>query len=308
MPTKPLEALLYPELAIAEARELIELASPLLREVVNYSTNAFVRCASEKHGEKNEDLAVLYLYRHIIELTDAIEVLVSGACGDPAVPLLRSSFEGLLSLEYVAEDRGSYVERSLCWLAFYARGRIGGYEALVPTTRIGRQFAEDLRADKMVARLSLPPPEVAQAPIANLKHLLARDQFASVRKELEHHPKTEHWYSLFGGPGDLRRLAKHLKRPAQYDFLYKGWSAKVHGEDFSRFIDARGAGRSGIRRLRDPGMLSEVAFYAATFLLDATRLMLARFRPGEDLAPWYQREVREAYFKLAPSAQHDDRV
>ena len=80
--TKPLESILYRELSMAEAKEIIELASPLMQELVNYATNVLARCATSRtlSGREDEDVAALALYRHVIELTDGIEVLLSRSC------------------------------------------------------------------------------------------------------------------------------------------------------------------------------------------------------------------------------------
>ena len=58
MPTKPFEQLLYRELAKESAREDIEIASPLLLELVDYATNAFQRCQTSSSGEPDEDLPI----------------------------------------------------------------------------------------------------------------------------------------------------------------------------------------------------------------------------------------------------------
>src|SRR5205085_1346709 len=99
MPTKPLEAALDRDFSRVAAKELIEIASPLLQEIVNFGTNALQRCHISATGGEDEDIAALLLYRQIIEFTDGIEVLVSQACVVPAIPLLRASFEASLALE-----------------------------------------------------------------------------------------------------------------------------------------------------------------------------------------------------------------
>lgn len=76
MPTKPLETVLYRELSQVAVNDIIEIASPLLQEVVNYSTNAFARCLDASVDEGHEDTSILTLYRHTIEMTDSIEILV----------------------------------------------------------------------------------------------------------------------------------------------------------------------------------------------------------------------------------------
>lgn len=282
--------------------DIIEIASPLLQELVNYSTNALVRCETSTSGEENEDLAVLALYLHIIEMTDSIEVLVSQSCPIPAIPLIRSSFEALLSIEYILEV--DYVRRSLSWLAGYVHKRLAFYESLDPSTMRGKSFQKALSADKMLRNLKLPFPDSAevQRAIANLQRLLARPQFQPIEAELSKckrkYKRRPNWYRLFGGPSSLQELARHLNRNAQYEFLYRHWSTISHAHDFSRFLTRTTEGDSAIRGLRDPSQIKHVTIFTASFILNATPLVLGKFRPGEDIAEWYKREVRERFLLL----------
>lgn len=303
MPTKPLETLLDRELSKVVARDIIEIASPLLQELVNYSTNAFARCATSTSGKENEDLAVLILYLHIIEMTDGVEVLVSQSCPVPAIPLVRSLFEALLSIEYILE--ADYVRRSLSWLADYVRKRLAFYESLDPSTTRGRSFQKALSADKVVRNVTLPDPTEVQKAIANLQNLLARPQFQSIEAEFSKykskHKRRPNWYRLFGGPSNLQELARHLNKNAQYEFLYRSWSTISHAHDLSRFITRTTEGDPAIRGLRDPSQIKDVAIFAASFILNATRLVLGKFRPAEDIAKWYKREVRERFLLITRS-------
>ena len=77
MRTEPLASLLDRDLSIALARERINLASRVMKEAVNYSTNAFARCADSAKGEEDEDVAALSLYLHVIEMADGADVLIS---------------------------------------------------------------------------------------------------------------------------------------------------------------------------------------------------------------------------------------
>lgn len=300
MPTKPLETILYRELSQVAAKDIIEIASPLLQELVNYSTNAFARCATSTSGKENEDLAVLSLYMHIIEMTDGVEVLVSRSCPVPAIPLVRSSFEALLSIEYILE--ADYVRRSLSWLADYCRKRLAFYESLDPSTARGKSFQKALSADKVVWNVTLPDLTEVQKAIANLQSLLARSQFHPIEVESKKCKKKDkrrpNWYRLFNGPRSLQQLAQHLKRDAQYEVLYRRWSTVSHAHDFSRFITKTTEGDPAIRGLRDPSQIKDVTIFAASFILNATRLVLGKFRPGEDTAKWYKREVRKRFLLM----------
>jgi hypothetical protein len=88
MPTDEYKPLLDRQEAIGNAEPLAQVACPLLREVINHASWAFRRCdaASDAHGAENEDLAAFVLYRHLIELTDGIEVLCSASCVNAAIP------------------------------------------------------------------------------------------------------------------------------------------------------------------------------------------------------------------------------
>ena len=151
MPTKPLEKLLYRELSKVAAKDVIEIASPLLQELVNFSTNAFARSASSSDGNTDEDLAVLILYLHVIEMTDAVEILVSQSCPAPAQTLLRSSFEATLYLEHILEKESDYVRRSLSWLVGYVHNRLEAYRLFSPSAPPERSIRQALKDHKSEA-------------------------------------------------------------------------------------------------------------------------------------------------------------
>lgn len=284
MPTEPLESILYRDLSKVEAKPITEIASPLLQELVNYSTNALMRCTTSATGGVDEDLAVLALYRHMIEMMDAIEVLISQSCAIPAIPLVRSSFEALLSVEYLLESDHDYVQRSLSWLVGYVHQRLDMYERLDSSTGKGEESKRSFDADETLSNVPLPPVEEVQKARARLQSLLAKPHLQPIKTEFKRHKGRPNWYQLFNGPSNLRALAQHLNRGAQYDFLYRYWSRIIHAQDLLSFIEDG--------RLRDPSQLKGVAMFASSFLLRATRLALQKFRPGEDIAPWYKREVR----------------
>jgi len=218
MTTKPLETILYRELSKVEAKDIIEIASPLLQELVNYSTNAYARCATSTSGSEDEDAAILTLYLHIIEMTDGVEVLVSQSCPVPAIPLVRSSFEALLSIKYILE--ADYVRRSLSWLVDYAHKRLTFYyEFMDPSTNRGKAFQKALRAHEYeeMQNLPLPPQIEVQQRIANLQDFLAKPHIQPVEAEFQNfkrqYKRRPNWYELFGGPGrSLYELARYLKR------------------------------------------------------------------------------------------------
>ena len=109
MPTGPLKGILDLDwVEDARKREPVRSASLLLREVLNYASNVFGRC---DHSSGTGDGPILLLYLHMIQMIDGVEVLLSQCCVDAAIPLLRSSFECLLAMDYILEDPDQYERR-----------------------------------------------------------------------------------------------------------------------------------------------------------------------------------------------------
>ena len=307
MPTKQFEPLLYRELRKVEANKIIEIASPLLQEEINYATNAFQRCQESAIGVADEHLPVLASYLDVIEMTDGIEVLVSQSCAIPAIPLLRSSFEALLTIDYILE--GDYQRRAFAWLVCYVHERLSQYEMLDPSHPKGKDFLTTFAADSVSKYMKLPSfPNLSQS-IQNLKSLLNDPNYQVADYEYQNlkskRKRKPNWYSLFGGPGTLRELAKHLSRGAQYDVLYRSWSRITHADDLSRFLTQTNRGSPTFNPIRNPKELKQVSKIASTFILGATRKMIRKFRAGEkaSLERWYRSEARERHLALTGSLE-----
>ncbi len=303
MPTKQFEPLLYRELRKVEAKKIIEIASPLLQEEINYATNAFQRCQESAVGAvADEPLPMLASYYHVIGMTDGIEVLISQSCAVPAIPLLRSSFEALLTIEYILE--GDYQRRAFAWLVCYVHDRLSQYEMLDPSHQKGKEFLITFREDDISKYMKLPSfPNLSQS-VQNLKSLLSKsnykvadDEYQSLKNIRKRKPN---WYSLFGGPSNLRDLAKHLNWGAHYDILYRSWSNIAHADDLSYFLTQTKRGSPAFKPLRNHEELKLLSSIASSFILHATMKMIGKFRSGENasLGRWYQREARQWHLAL----------
>ena len=231
-------------------------------------------------------------------MTDAFEVLIAQSCAAPTVLLIRSSFEALLSLEYILESDSDYINRSLSWLGGYAHRRLDSYESFLPDMPRGKQYQAAVMKDGSMKDLPMPPADEVQKAVDNLRSFLARDQFAPIEAEFATSKKRPEWYRLFGGPSNLQQLSYHLNRHAQYDFLYRQWSTVTHAHDFPSFIARTTDGHTAIRGIRDPEPIRDVSRFAATFIIRATRLLLAKFRPGESFEAYYESEVRDRFLEL----------
>jgi hypothetical protein len=241
------------------------------------------------------------LYRHIIEMTDGIEVLISQGSVMPTVPLLRSSFESLLYQEYIVENDQEYTRRSLSWLVGYVHQRLALYERLDPTTNRGKAFQQFVQADTIASKIPYPSPADLQRAVANLESFLRRPHIQTIEAEFSGYPRTPQWYRLYKGPSDLAALAQHLGKRALYDMLYRSWSRTAHGQDLLAFLGRTPEGEGAINPIRNTQDLRMVASYGAMFLVEATRHTIGIIRPGESIDPWYAREIFGRYQQLIRS-------
>ena len=175
VPTDAHPNILDRDIAHVSARPAADTVSVLLREVVNHATMALVRCEGAGCGEENVDLAALFLYRHMIEMTDGVDVLVLESAVTPAVPLLRSVFEASLALEYILEDSGKYKERALSWIAYYAIRRREGFRRLDHTRPENAEFEADRVADVHGDRVVHVKQEQVEFAIKNMDELLEHE-------------------------------------------------------------------------------------------------------------------------------------
>jgi hypothetical protein len=288
VPTEPIAALLDRDLSRVAASGLTAVTRPLLRELVNNGTNVYARCTASATGGENEDLAAPTLYLHMLQMTDAIDVLVYEGCAGGAIPNLRSSFEGLLGLTYVLE--ADYARRSLAWVAGFLLNK------LADRARIDVTDPQSKPAQEMIGETLKRVAPIVKGDIRRWEGILDEPRMKPIADEVR---RVKKWYAAFGGPASLKQLAKRLGMEAHYELLYRQWSSVAHAGELFRFLTRTKEGYA-INSLRDLTELKTVAHMAALYLVRATRLMIEKYRTGEDLKPWYLREVRPLMAKLNP--------
>jgi len=294
--TRPVSDLLDRDLSKAATSEARTLIAPLLQDLINYGSAALARCSIRPEGGE-ENLVILLAYRHLLEMTDGVEILVAEAAAPPAALQLRSAFEGLLSLEYMTKEDAE--RRGLAYLATCFVRLRSLYGKLDPSTADGRELHDHAVGEchpEIAVRLSgIDSLAVSRADVEARLALPgwkeAHDEFQATKKRLGRRPE---WYALYGGPTNLRNLAGHLKRRVEYELLYSTWSQTVHAVDLIaqvRKIDQR---RAMMRRLRYPADLVTVADFAMNFLLDGTKRLLEYYRPAE-IMQWSKWQIENVF-------------
>lgn len=299
MPTDPSKPLFDPDVSKKSAEKQIDAAVALIAEVRNHGHYLFDRCADRPAGG-DENLVILFMFYHLIEMVDAVGVLVAESALAPAQLTVRAAFEALLALDFILRD--DTVRRAHAYLVCDIMERLDFYSSLDPATETGKELRAAMAADPDCAHMSLasPRPEAAESLRTTLTYPMykeAFEEFERLRKGGRRYPS---WHELWGGPRSIRQLAKALGRQGSYEILYGGWSATGHATDVIRRNLVESNGGPGVRPIRNPALISSVVNMAVNFYLDAARLVLRKYRPaeGRQYSEWYVSEVRKLWFAV----------
>lgn len=297
MSTDPILGMLDREGSIEASHELIDIACPVLREVVNQATHVDQRCERYASGERDVDLPAFTLFRQIMEATDGMEVLLSSSCVQPCELLLRSSFEASLELGYLVET--NFRRRALSWVYCNLQHRIRDYENQHPDSQKGGEFWDAWKEE--IGKLPDLDLSEFNELAEGLRQVAREERFTEIAIEYENVGGRPHWFRLFDGPSNRRELAGRLGRLTEYDTFYGTWSTYAHGRSWSHFIDAGASidkGRTIANSLRYGIRLPDVAVTAITLMIGGMEILLSHYRPAESLGPWVEREISEDLARL----------
>jgi len=232
------------------------------------------------------DFASLALFRHMMQMADGIQILLSAGTSAPTVPLLRSMLESLLSLKYIHADK--YEQRSLCWLCAHIHQEIALKEMTDIQTEAGKdlydlivkEFGDDTLAKAFEKRSS------DSKTIHELREALGRPELVEIETEYqrikEQRQKRRKWYQpkwheLFSGPTSIYGLAETVRMLSSYRVFYQPWSATVHGTEATRLLFRKEDGTAGFKSLRFLEHRDLIEQRAELFLQLAGQLMMKRF-------------------------------
>jgi hypothetical protein len=239
-----------------------------------------VQEAAAPTGEEHHT-PILLLVRHVIESLDGVAILVSKSGSHPCQPLLRSALEAELGVLYILEK--DTKQHALAYQVAHAHKKIKVYDRFDPTTQAGKELRKLLIGDSLEGFFSALPFLNYPKMIANLQAMLAMPDFQPIEAEWQrvkalNKKRDPEWYSLFGGPKNVRELAIHLHMTGMYEFLYRFWSESVHAGMAMEAIGRKG-GATVIRPVRHPEQLQSAVQHAAGLALDLSKRLIEVYAP-----------------------------
>jgi hypothetical protein len=225
---------------------------------------------------------IFLLMRHIVETVDGVSVLVAKGSKDNCGLLLRSSFEAMAGIVYIL--KADTERRALAYQVAHIHRKIKLYRKFVPTDDVGRQLRVDLKDDQLVSFFDLPITDW-QKRIDGLKRTFAMPEYAPIQAEWERLKKERkgdpNWYTLFGGPSDMRKLALDIGRGSFYEILYRPWSDFTHAEGVFGNISQGADDDVLMKPVRSPKGIEQACNFACHFCLETVRSVLLAFAPDE---------------------------
>lgn len=285
-----------------EVFELLAKFSEVLDEAVNFGSQVFKWCNESLGGEADQEIPLILLFRRVLELTDAVSILIKASSAEPCKMHLRSMFEALLSINYLLEERES--ERAYAFLVCHTHKKIKTYKKLDPSTLQGKQFKGVLK-DSILDDLDLSNRFDLKSMVEQKKKLFEKDGYKEANQELNRlrgiGRKNPNWYELYDGPKDLERLAIKLNKREYYEIFYRYWSEYVHANDIISGNIIGSEKGSYLMSIRQPFEAQSVVSLSLTMVLEVYRIMINHYVPLQitHYRIWYVEKMQKQYKELS---------
>jgi hypothetical protein len=303
--TNPVNDIIPREQVNEDIGNLLAAFSNGIDETVNFGSH-ILKWDVEINRGGEENLPVVFSFRHFLELIDSISILVKYSSIDPCKLILRGAMETYLGLEYIFEK--DTLERSMGFLVWHAHKNLKLYKRLDPTSEQGKLLQSMINKDKLFDGLNLPNIPKLNNAIKNVESILNKPEYQKAEKQYEQLLNTKErnpsWYRLYNGPKNIQELASHLGLSALYEIVYRSWSGPTHGTDILQGKISRKSDKAGIIQIRYPKDAQLVTSYAMilTQLTFSTYIDNRVPNKKKDYLDWYI-TMRDFFQQVASKEQ-----
>jgi hypothetical protein len=287
-----------------EVFELLSRFSEVIDEAVNFGSRVFKWCNASLDGKADKEVPLILLFRHVLELLDAVSILIKESAAEPCKLQLRSIFEALLSINYLLE--GKQDERAYAFLVCHAYKKIKTYKKLDPKTQQGKQFRGVLKGS-ILDDLDFGGRYDLKKMVEEKNKLFKKEGYKEAYQELERlrnvGRKNPNWYEFYDGPRDLEQLAIHLNKREYYEIFYRYWSEYVHGSDIISGNLGKNDEGTYLLSIRQPFEAQSIVSLSLTMVLEIYRVMINHYVPLQitHYRIWYVEKMQKHYKELSNS-------
>jgi Family of unknown function (DUF5677) len=267
-----------------ELKTILDKLGSLLHESVSFGTHILKWDVEKLREGKDNNMPSVFL-RNIVELADAISILISNCSVDPAKIIFRSLLESCYGLLYMLEDNEK--QRAYCFMVFKSVEKIKHCNKWISTEQSHAQFKIKLSKDTLDVDLSsyFDHPDFIRVKKQREKLLekpefkLVYEEYLRTKKRLD---REFHWYTLYNGPKNFIELTEYLGKTVSYEFHYKTFSDNVHGTSVEKGFSDAGGGKAQIIQIRDYENVQELFSHTITVLLELYIVYIRKRIPEKD--------------------------
>lgn len=288
MPDAPHPAILDVSIELqirGHLREPLEV----LEDMAQYGSHLIIRVWDNTPKLMADVVMVDHLLRLVVMHLDGLRALLKIGAGPTALLQLRSLLEASLLLDWVAKADSEAKATYLLVSTWRKRRQLA--EAFIPGTPANADFLAAIPGSKIT------PAQEAQArsEFSEVDRILAQSELAPVNAAIAalattHDPDWTDAYhrtaQIAAGVArprkfSIRALADDVGRLREYRYFYSKLSNDAHGSALGGSVTFKGGGvfTNNVRLMNE---FSWTFTTATTLALRAYRLILQRYRPGED--------------------------
>lgn len=287
---------------ISEAQDILGKFSKEIDEAVNFGSHV-LKWDIETSKGGDENMPIVLLFRHFLELIDSVSILVKYSSIDPCKLILRGSLETYFGLEYLFEK--DTIDRSMAFLVCHAHKKLKVYRKLDNDSNQSKAFLKEIQKDKSYDTLDLSRIPNIKDAIQNSESMLSLPIYQKAEAEYQRLIKLKFknppWYQLFNGPKNVKELSSHLQLNGLYEILYRYWSGSTHSTDIiDGKISHSNTGGVDIIQIRFIKDAQSITSYALTFSFKMFELFINKRTPSRlnEYKAWYQ-ERKNTYLQIA---------
>ncbi len=287
-----------PCLPIINRDEAVEVAKlqlapwlKLLEDLVNYGSALIPRAFGSSEKSLGDAIVVGVLFRQVVAMFDALEMLMSNGAVHASNVQLRAMFEASVYIEWMLA--GEKEEKAKHYYVFNLLRKRMWALRVQPESQEGKAF----RA--VMAKAGLPLNEslgdVGKSQIAEIDRVLSQPDFATVvanfRLWKKQNGRKASWYSPFG-IANLRDLAERVRRESIYVMVYASTSEVMHSSSYEHHIRI-GQGKVTIEPVRYFGRFSEVFRFSTIIAMGLFMSVLKAYRGDLEMRLFSQKYVEK---------------
>jgi Family of unknown function (DUF5677) len=297
---KPVEDFLSRKSEVEVVTFLATIADSI-DETVNFGTHIFQWFNEAVTGRADEVVPIAVSFKHLLDMLDAISVLIRNSIVEPAKIHLRSALESAMTIEWILQDDSE--RRAMAFMVCNVHQELKFIQKIDEQTPQGKQFKQKLKGTP-AENVQAPPSVDIEKDRQNREALLLGPKYREAEEEYQRliaqKEKNPSWYRLFDGPNNLEQLASKVGMIAWYEVFYHQWSGLVHATDLLGGKVKTTGGKTLIQKMRYPGGVEQVYVYTIAIALQVYKKMLEQFAPSKIpvFLDWYESEVRDFYLRL----------